>query len=215
MTPRNPPAIASWILEHTMDGPSGHALAGDLIECYAEGRGRLWYWSQVLSAVAVSVRQQIRRHPLLTLRAFGLTWIGYRLWAAFVLATMNLVVPPIIQFWGYVETEPWVLAVRYLMVLFGSVGYLAVGWTIGRLHRRVHLAGVLAFVVMALLLSGSVWARLGYAVLHQPHLVPTFLLGSMRVIFWTTSLIAGALLSVDTLSSQTRAAMREAQIPQK
>jgi len=215
MTARNPPAIASWILEHTIDGPSGQALAGDLIESYAAGRGRLWYWLQVLSAVAVNVQQQVRTHPLLTLRAFGLTWIGYQLWAAFVLATTNLVVPPIIQFWGYVETEPWVLAVRYLMALFGCFGYVAVGWTVGRLHRRAHLAGVLAFVVMALLMSGSVWSRLGNAVLHQPYLLPTLLLGSMRAILWTTSLMAGALLSVETLSGPTREAMRAAPTPQQ
>ena len=215
MTPRNPPAIATWILEHAIVGPSGHALAGDLIECHAQGRGRRWYWSQVLSAVAVNVLQQIRTHTLLTLRAFGMTWIGYRLWAALVLAMTNLVVPPMIQFWGYVTTEPWVLAFRYVMVLVGCFGCVAVGWTVGRLHRRAHLGGVLAFVATALLLSWSVWTRLGYAALNRPALLPVSLLGSMRAVLWTASLLAGALLSVETLSSATGTAMREAQDAQK
>ena len=51
MNGRAPPAVATWILQHLGAGVHEEALAGDLIEQYARGRSRLWYWHQVLIAI--------------------------------------------------------------------------------------------------------------------------------------------------------------------
>jgi hypothetical protein len=51
MNGRPPPAVATWVLQHLGAGTHEEALAGDLIEQYARGRSRLWYWQQVLIAI--------------------------------------------------------------------------------------------------------------------------------------------------------------------
>lgn len=51
MNGRAPPAVATWILQHLGAGTHQEALAGDLIEQYARGRSRLWYWQQALIAI--------------------------------------------------------------------------------------------------------------------------------------------------------------------
>lgn len=52
MTQRNPPEIATWLLEHI--GRKNPSLAGDLIEEYRHGRSIAWYWRQVLIAIIVT-----------------------------------------------------------------------------------------------------------------------------------------------------------------
>lgn len=51
MTDRQPPAVATWLLQCAARG--NEALVGDLLEEYRHGRSAAWYWRQVLTAVAV------------------------------------------------------------------------------------------------------------------------------------------------------------------
>jgi hypothetical protein len=62
MKPKNPPAIAVWILEHLTFADGSHALAGDLLEEFRSGRSIGWYWRQVLIAVAIGVSRQLGSH---------------------------------------------------------------------------------------------------------------------------------------------------------
>jgi preprotein translocase subunit SecY len=56
MTKRPPPILATWILKRFGDG--NEALIGDLIEEHGRRQSSLWYWRQVLIAVAVAGARQ-------------------------------------------------------------------------------------------------------------------------------------------------------------
>ncbi len=52
--PKRTPRIAEWLLRRLVAGREGEIIAGDLREEFeARGGGRLWYWAEVLSCVAV------------------------------------------------------------------------------------------------------------------------------------------------------------------
>jgi hypothetical protein len=57
---RNPPKVATWLLQRLGVGWHSESLAGDLIEQYAEGRSRLWYWRQVAVAIVVTRARAFR-----------------------------------------------------------------------------------------------------------------------------------------------------------
>jgi hypothetical protein len=61
---KKPPALATWILEHLQTGEKNHALEGDLAEEFGNGRGSIWYWRQVLAAVAMGLAGTVREHWL-------------------------------------------------------------------------------------------------------------------------------------------------------
>ena len=49
-----PPKFAEWMLRRLVGGRDADAVAGDLRETFeTRGGGRLWYWGQALSCVAV------------------------------------------------------------------------------------------------------------------------------------------------------------------
>src|SRR6266852_5468927 len=50
----HPPILATKLLGQLVSGPHGHALAGDLIEQYRQGRSPAWFWRQALLAIVVS-----------------------------------------------------------------------------------------------------------------------------------------------------------------
>jgi hypothetical protein len=54
MMRRHPPRIATWLLQRLGAGRHGESLEGDLIEQYAQGRSRLWYWRQVAMAIVLA-----------------------------------------------------------------------------------------------------------------------------------------------------------------
>ena len=52
--PKRPPAIAERLLRRLVRGREGEIIAGDLREEFeARGGGRIWYWCEVLSCIAV------------------------------------------------------------------------------------------------------------------------------------------------------------------
>jgi hypothetical protein len=63
MRRREPPATATWLLEHFSPGKRNEALAGDLLEEFQNGRTAGWYWSQVLVAVALGWFRHSLAHP--------------------------------------------------------------------------------------------------------------------------------------------------------
>lgn len=62
MTPRRPPVLAQALLEWV--DPANDALHGDLLEEFAAGRSRLWYWRQVLAAAGIAVSRPVHAHGL-------------------------------------------------------------------------------------------------------------------------------------------------------
>lgn len=61
MKPKNPPTIASWVLEHLAVGRENEALAGDLLEEFRRGRSASWYWRQVLVAIVIGFAGGLRK----------------------------------------------------------------------------------------------------------------------------------------------------------
>ena len=70
MTPRKPPALATWLLTRAARG--NDALIGDLLEEFRSGRSRPWYWSQTLRALATTRWQE----AVLAIAIVGLYTLG-------------------------------------------------------------------------------------------------------------------------------------------
>ncbi len=60
MRRREPPPLATWMLEHLTPGDRDEALGGDLLEDFRIGRSEGWYWRQVLAACSISWLQGLR-----------------------------------------------------------------------------------------------------------------------------------------------------------
>jgi hypothetical protein len=58
-----PPATATWLLEHFTPGERNEALAGDLLEEFQNGRTARWYWRQVTVAIAIECFRDFLNHP--------------------------------------------------------------------------------------------------------------------------------------------------------
>lgn len=90
MNAKNPPKLATWVLTHLDLGTHGDSLAGDLLEQYAQGRSRLWYWRQVGVAVWIHTwrRRPHGRRLAFTYLAWGevVITVGVILVAAYRLA---------------------------------------------------------------------------------------------------------------------------------
>jgi hypothetical protein len=54
-----PPAMATWFLEHLLLGGKNESLAGDLLEEFNRRHSVAWYWRQVLVAIGVSLSQEL------------------------------------------------------------------------------------------------------------------------------------------------------------
>ena len=52
MTPVDPPRLALYLLHRY--GADNEALAGDLVEELTRRRSRLWFWGQVIAAIAIA-----------------------------------------------------------------------------------------------------------------------------------------------------------------
>jgi hypothetical protein len=67
----HPPQVATWLLRRLAVGWHSESLEGDLIEQYAQGRSRLWYWRQVAMAIVFAQSHAFRtRIWIATIRVF-------------------------------------------------------------------------------------------------------------------------------------------------
>jgi hypothetical protein len=73
MTPKHPPRLANWILEHLTIDEQKDAVSGDLLEEFRSGRSRGWYWRQVATAVIVSMARTLRINWFVL--AFSALWV--------------------------------------------------------------------------------------------------------------------------------------------
>lgn len=83
MNVARPPLVADWLLRRLVSGPRQQSLIGDLHERYRRGQSAAWYWRQTLWAIAASTAWDIRRHPVLALRAVALTYVFLIPWVFF------------------------------------------------------------------------------------------------------------------------------------
>jgi hypothetical protein len=163
----HPPALATWLFERLASGPHREALAGDLVEQYAMGRSRAWYWRQTLSAIIVSSITDVRDHKLLAARGLAVGW-------TVLLALRFLVVPTVFSVFTRANWSlgvwlfeggwdrayrVWTLTYFFEFATFLPLWTMAalVGWCVGRSHRGQPNAVVLCFALSVLLVLMPVW----------------------------------------------------------
>jgi hypothetical protein len=130
-----------WLLRNNPD------LLGDLLEERASGRSRAWLWRQVLIAVARSIVDEGRRHPVLTLRAVALASAVY---CAVLVVTLFLggflsgyIYPPMPE-------SRWLV----VFLLLEFVPALLAGWALARTHRACIEPAILLVLLLFALLAG-------------------------------------------------------------
>lgn len=56
------PGVATWFLQLFCSNPEDESIIGDLLEQYQHGRGRFWYWRQVIAIVIFGIyRKSLHR----------------------------------------------------------------------------------------------------------------------------------------------------------
>ena len=143
MTPRRPPVLAQTLLEWV--DPANDALHGDLLEEFALGRSRLWYWHQVLAAAGVAIARPVRAHGLSGLEPamFGLLMLF--MLGFYVVFVVN-VTDWLMRFEGvhlFQRVPSWLA--RWAMA--APLLALVAGWLVGRVvsaggdHRVARVVG--------------------------------------------------------------------------
>ncbi len=84
MKPIKSVALATWILEHLTFGYTREPLCGDLLEEFQFGRSAVWYWRQVLIAIAVGARGVAREFALPPVFSAGWSML-YPVWQLSIL----------------------------------------------------------------------------------------------------------------------------------
>ncbi len=83
MRQRTSVALANWLLRHLVTGPYSESLSGDLSEELHSGRSVVWYWRQILCAIAVRVFSKSRNYMLPF--AFSAAWsVLYPAWDHYI-----------------------------------------------------------------------------------------------------------------------------------
>ncbi len=148
MSSREAPRAATWLLQQLAAGPRVEPLIGDLLEQFAQGRSRLWYWRQALGALG---QQFLERQ-----RPSAPSFIGAIL-AGCVLTSVwqtgcSLVFQGVYVNLAQVKQHPWTLdAVAHLAGMQANMAseyamYFAAAWLVIHVHRTHQRAVLLAFV---------------------------------------------------------------------
>ncbi len=85
MRSSEPPALATWMLEHLTLGDRKESLAGDLLEEFQRRRSVVWYWRQVLGAILVSLSNELRVQWVAVSAQFAFAVVWTYAFTAFVL----------------------------------------------------------------------------------------------------------------------------------
>ena len=144
MTPKHPPRLAAFLLNHLTDnGP----LAGDLEEEYRGGRSAAWYWRQVAFAIFAAPKRHFDMHELFAVQGLFMQFVMLVLISVCAVFTVKLIAV-------YVGQDPALRALigprgaRELLRLTLSFGVaIPLGIAIARLHTQSRRIAVLAFSV--------------------------------------------------------------------
>jgi len=150
------------MLRHFGCSPNTDAVVGDLVERFADGRSRLWYWGQVLTAILISLFREVRSHKLLVFRGL-LT--GWAVLIVFIYASGQLrELMQGLAIWSKYWRHWWMLPVA----VTGSeiVFSLASGWLVARLHPHRRKVTVLVYTTSVIIVIVSTFP---YALITAPH----------------------------------------------
>ena len=157
------------LLRRLLPSPNTDALIGDISE-EAPRRSRIWYWVQLVAVLVVGSWRDVRRHPLLALRAVGVGLLT--IVVAFAPAPALLHFVRVLSEGGYYIGPYWLTlpphAFMWLPVLLNPLGFAASGWTVARLHRSHGIAMLLPWM----LLVGGLPAIMLMLVFFDPRPVP-------------------------------------------
>ena len=177
MRASQPPRVATWLLKHFGCSPNNEAVLGDLVEQYRQRQSRIWFWKQVLIALASGFYEDALSNKLLMLRAIFFGWCGWVIFYLFVLQMASVwiywrvfgIVPSPSVVNGqitYFPPSPWWTSYPGLMqigVLLCAAITGSIAAQVGREHRR---AAVLSYAVtVAVLIVPGVLSNL----LDPPH----------------------------------------------
>lgn len=154
MNRSEPPAVASWLLQHVTRKTSNEALAGDLAEEFTHGRSAAWYWRQVLLAILVMVLEKLR--SALFVLGFACLWsIGVTsFWGRYFLPSQ---IQSLLQRapWWYAHFQwPWSTVVEVCLFAALNTTYLAAGVaTYLLLSKRVCVSGLFGGTAIGFILQ--------------------------------------------------------------
>jgi hypothetical protein len=138
MKSSQPPALATWWLEHLRFGVRNDFLIGDLVEEYGRGRSRAWYWKQVVAAFVLNFGREVRTHPLLAARAAASVWSVWYLYGFVFSSSLHKL------------TIPLPPAIGFMWLLFGCGAWAGAGWIVARIHGEHKTTMVLVFAISVL-----------------------------------------------------------------
>jgi hypothetical protein len=129
-----PPALATWLLEHARFSTTDGVIAGDLLEEFHTGRSAAWYWRQVLAAIVVGCARDARHHRVLATRAILISWAAN--YGALLLGRRVLY-----ELFGSSRVPG--LTIQLLMWAVCFLGGTTSGLIVALLHRRYRNAMLL------------------------------------------------------------------------
>jgi len=171
---------APQLLQRLLPSQDIDALLGDITE-EARHRSRLWYWGQIAAVIVVRSFREVRRHPLVALRAIGVGILSLALISLMMALIVDRAVMPLVfAAWNnWFHSADFTRASKVVIAVAGGAatvvfysGLTLSGWIVGRLHRRHGIAFVLlfaAFVQLSLyLLVTALWIFAPSRVTVQP-----------------------------------------------
>ncbi|HUV68415.1 MAG TPA: hypothetical protein VMW15_02050 [Terracidiphilus sp.] len=161
MNRREPPPLATWMLEHLTAGDCNDALAGDLLEEFRSGRTTAWYWGQVLNAIGLGWLSELvnRRAMLLFAALWSMLAPGWVLLVAHFSLRLDLSARIMsLEFpWSTICDLSLMLAANLLFIWAGILAYLIPHLWLRRSLRVKPLShGMLASIPVLL----AVWVAL-------------------------------------------------------
>jgi len=170
MTPRRPPVLAQTLLEWV--DPANDALHGDLLEEFASGRSRWWYWRQVVAAAGVAFARPVRAHGLSGLEPAMLGVIMLFMLGFYVVFVVN-VTDWLLRFEGFhvfALMPAWLARWPWAAPLLSLLGGLAVGRVVcaGGDHRVARVVGFGAATMLCAIAGLQAAEELSVPVLLLP-----------------------------------------------
>jgi hypothetical protein len=149
MTHADPPAAATWLLNHLTPADRNEALAGDLREEFRAGRSAGWYWRQIVAAIAIAFSRQVILNRMVLL--FAVVWSvlvpSWLLAIAALEQRFNLNQRFFQMEWPWSIVCDWglLLAANLVFIWTGVALYLIPPlWTARNLRLRLLFRGVLS-----------------------------------------------------------------------
>jgi len=144
MKSEQPPRIADWMLRHFGCSPNNQVVIGDLYERYRQGRSRLWYWRQTLTAIAIGLLQEVWRDKARTLAAIGTGWTMlavYQLVRARLLQVITFELNPQLALAQYVFSRllprSWLIYYEWIYFVLLTFVLATLGGVVGAFIGRV------------------------------------------------------------------------------